>query len=262
MSTDDGLAGHVELLLAAQTGRRAVAPLTDTDDRLMVDDGYTIQAALVDRRVAGGDVVVGAKLGLTSKAKQQAMGVDVPCYGVLLDSHRLAADEPVRLDELIQPRAEPEIVFHLRDALAGPGVTVQDVLEATGALSCGLEIIDSRYDGYRFTLTDLVADNTSAGKFVLGAQRVDPAEIPDLSLVGCLLEVDGEPVATAAGAAVLGHPAAAVALLANWLGPRGRALEAGWSVLSGGLTNAVPLSVGTNVTATFGRLGHVSARAV
>lgn len=262
MSAADGLGAHVETLLAAEGERRAVAPLTDAYDCLTVEDGYEIQAAIIDRRVAGGDVVVGAKLGLTSKAKQQAMGVDVPCFGVLLGSRRLTADEPVRLNEFIQPRAEPEIVFHLRDALAGPGVTPQDVLAATGAVSCGLEIIDSRYDGYRFTLTDLAADNTSAGRFLLGAQSVDPGEIPDLSLIGCLLEVDGGVVATAAGAAVLGHPAEAVARLANWLGGRGGALQAGWSVFSGGLTIAVPLFAGTYVAATFGRLGHVSARAV
>lgn len=263
MNTTQGrLAAHVETLIVAEAGRFAVPPLTDGDEGLTVDRGYEIQAAIVEHKIAHGDIVVGAKLGLTSKAKQHAMNVDEPCYGMLLGSHVLGGDEPVQLDELIHPRAEPEIVFHLRDSLAGPGVTSHDVLAATAALSCGVEIIDSRYEDFRFTLADVVADNTSAARFILGPQQVDPRDIPDLSLVGCLLEVDGSLVSTASGAAVLGHPANAVALLANWLGARGHKLEAGWSILSGGLTNAVPLHAGTHLTARFGRLGCVSTRAV
>ena len=253
----------VDRLLAAERERTELPPFSaGADGGFDVVRAYELQDELVGRKVAAGAVMIGAKLGLTSRAKQRTMNVDTPCFGQLLDTQLLAADEPVRLDELIHPRVEPEIVFHLREALAGPGVTAHGVLAATAAIGCGLEVIDSRYAAYSFTLADVVADNTSAARFVLGERRVDPADIPDLSLVGVGVEKDGQGVATAAGAAVLGHPADAVALLANWLGRRGRRLEPGWVVLSGGMTDAVPLTPGCTVTATFGRLGTVRVRAV
>jgi 2-oxo-3-hexenedioate decarboxylase len=248
-------------LLDAEAHRQEVAPITDTVPGLSVEDGYAIQDVLLARRQEAGERIVGAKLGLTSRAKQRAMNVDEPCYAVLTDAMYLPAEEPVRLGELIHPRVEPEIVLYLAEDLAGPGVTAQDALDATSAVSCGLEVIDSRYTDFRFTLADVVADNASSARFTLGARRVDP-RLVDLSLVGCLFEHDGNLVATAAGAAVLGHPAEGVARLANWLGRRGRSLRAGWVVLSGGLTNAVPLSPGSQVVATFGHLGRVGLRAV
>ncbi len=128
-------------------------------------------------------------------------------------------------------------------------------------MCCGLEIIDSRYADFSFTAADVVADNTSEAKVVMGPIMIKPTDV-DLSLIGLLLEVDGEQVATASGAATMGHPAEAVALLANWLGARGEAIEAGWCVYSGGLTAAVPLNVGSHVTATFGHLGAVTVRGV
>jgi 2-oxo-3-hexenedioate decarboxylase len=248
-------------LLDAEARRQEVAPITDTVPGLSVEDGYAIQEALLARRLASGERIVGAKLGLTSRAKQRAMNVDEPCYAVLTDAMYLPAEEPIRLGELIHPRVEPEIVLYLGEDLAGPGVTAQDALDATSAVCCGLEVIDSRYTDFRFSLADVVADNASSARFTLGPRRVDP-RLVDLSLVGCLFEHDGNLVATAAGAAVLGHPAEAVARLANWLGRRGQRLRAGWAVLSGGLTDAVPLSPGSHVVATFGHLGRVGLRAV
>jgi 2-oxo-3-hexenedioate decarboxylase len=248
-------------LLDAEARRVAVAPITDTEPALGLDDAYAIQDELLARRLARGERLVGAKVGLTSRAKQEAMGVGEPVYGWLTDAMALPAEAPVVLSELIHPRVEPEIVFLLGDDLAGPGVTAQDVLAATEAVCCGLEVIDSRYEDFRFSLADVVADNTSAARFVLNPRRVDPGPI-DLALVGCLLEDGPDLVATAAGAAVVGHPAESVALLANHLGRRGRRLEAGWVVLSGGLTDAARLAPGSHVTATFGHLGRVGVRAV
>jgi 2-oxo-3-hexenedioate decarboxylase len=248
-------------LLDAEADRRDVAPITDSVPDLSVEEGYAIQDALLARKEASGERIIGAKIGLTSRAKQQAMNVNEPCYAVLTDAMLLPVEEPLRLAELIHPRVEPEIVLYLGEDLAGPGVTAQDALDATAAVSCGLEVIDSRYTDFRFTLADVVADNASSARFTLGTRRVDP-RLVDLSLVGCLFEHDGNLVATAAGAAVLGDPAEAVARLANWLGSRGRALRAGWAVLSGGLTDAVPLSTGSHVVATFGHLGRVGLRAV
>jgi 2-oxo-3-hexenedioate decarboxylase len=248
-------------LLDAEARRQAVAPITDTEPGLSVDDGYAIQDALIARREAAGERVIGVKLGLTSRAKQQAMNVNEPCFAVLTDAMHLPAEQPVRLGELIHPRVEPEIVLYLAHDLAGPGVTAQDVLDAAAAVCCGLEVIDSRYADFKFTLADVVADNASSARFTLGTQRVDPRTV-DLALAGCLLERDGDLVATAAGAAVLGHPAEAVARLSNWLGRRGRTLRAGWAVLSGGLTDAFALSDGSHVVATFGHLGRVGLWAV
>lgn len=251
--------------LADELLDRAVArvdggPLTD-DTPFDIGDGYAIQAALVAKQVAAGDRVIGAKLGLTSKAKQKTMGIDEPAYGVVLASTLLPSEEAVDLGRFIHPRVEPEIVFRMGASLAGPGVGIPDVLAATESIGCGFEVIDSRYANFKFTLPDVVADNTSAAGVVLGPTWVAPSSIPDLALVGVLLEADGVQVATAAGAAILGHPAGAVAVLANWLGARGLALEPGWLVMSGGMTDAVPLAAGHSVTATFAYLGSLTVRA-
>lgn len=248
-------------LLDAEARRQPVPPLTDAEPDLALEDAYAIQDELLARRLDRGERLVGAKVGLTSRAKQQAMGVSEPVYGWLTDAMAHPAEAPLPLSELIHPRVEPEIVFVLGTDLAGPGVSGQDVLAATAAVCCGLEVIDSRYENFRFTLPDVVADNTSAARFILGPKRMVPGDL-DLALVGCLLENGPDLVATAAGAAVVGHPAESVALLANHLGRRGRCLKAGWVVLSGGLTDAVPLAPGSHVTATFAHLGRVGVRAV
>lgn len=250
-----------ELLETAVREKRAIPRLTEQFPDLTLEDGYEIQGLLAARRIARGSSVVGAKLGLTSRAKQVQMKCTEPVYGRLFSDNFHPANEPFEVASLIHPRVEPEIVFVMKDRLAGPGVSAADVIAATKWICCGLEIIDSRYDGFSFTAADVVADNTSEAKVVMGPKMVDPAGL-DLSLIGLLLEVDGEQVATATGAATMGHPAEAVALLANFLGARGDAIEAGWTVFSGGLTAAVPLGVGSHVSATFGHLGTVTVRGV
>ncbi len=256
------LAKLARYLVDAEARREAVTPITDAEPGLSAEDGYAIQALVIDAKLAAGERVVGAKLGLTSKAKQAAMSVDQPVYGVLTSGMALGFDQPLNCDELIHPRVEPEIVFMLAESLAGPGVTGHDVLDATRWLTCGLEVIDSRFADFRFTHADVVADNTSASRFCLGSMRCSPSEVPDLSLVGCNLQVGSKVVATAAGAAILGHPASAVAMLANWMGARGGSLDTGTIIFSGGLTNAVPMHPGVSVSATFARLGTITLRGV
>lgn len=229
--------------------RTAVDPLTDTDPELDLAAAYAIQAAL--RADAG--PLAGWKLGVTSRAKQAQVGVDSPVFGFLAAANALDLGVPLDTSELIQPRAEPEIVFVLGRDLAGPHVTAADVLAATSGVAVGIEILDSRYRDYRFTMADVVADNTSAGRYVVGAP-VPPAGI-DLRLVGVLLEHNGELVHTASGAASMGHPAAAVAWMVRELAARGEGLQAGQVVLSGGLTAAVPVQAGDVVVATIDRLG-------
>jgi 2-keto-4-pentenoate hydratase len=162
---------------------------------------------------------------------------------------------PLETSELIQPRAEPEIVFTLGADLAGPHVTAVQFLAACSGVAVGVEVLDSRYRDYKFTITDVIADNTSAGRYVTGAP-VDPAGI-DLRLVGVVFQHNGEVVGTASGSAALGHPAAAGAWLVRALHEHGEGLRAGEIIFSGGLTAAVPLKAGDTVVAEIDRLGTV-----
>ena len=228
-------------------------------DDLTIEDAYTIQAAALAYRIDAGDAVAGAKLGLTSKEKQQQMGVDEPCYGWVLSSS--LSDGDVALDRLIHPRAEPEIVFVLGRDLAGPGVTADDVLDATEAVVGGIEIIDSRYEAFSFTLPDVIADNTSAARMIVGADGVGPRDV-DLREITCEFEVDGEVTGSATGAALLGDPAGCVAMLANHLGRYGGKLEAGWVIPAGAPCAAQPLTPGTVAVARYSHLGSVTARAI
>lgn len=245
-------------LARAAREREAVAPFSDGDASLAVADAYEVQDLVVAARLEAGARPLGAKLGLTSRAKQQQMSVHEPIYGWLTSDMALPEREPVDLGRFLHPRAEPEIGFQLGRELTGPA-TVADVLEATDALFAAIEIIDSRYAGFRFRLPDVVADNASSSGVAIGGVRRRPDELGDLRLLGCVLRVDGAVHATAAGAAVLGHPAQSVAWLADRLAERGRSLPAGSIVLSGALTDAVPLAPGTVVTAELAGLGTVEA---
>jgi 2-oxo-3-hexenedioate decarboxylase len=246
------LAGRLD---DAATGRSPITAVTKEAD-LDLAGAYRVQTAVVQRRVARGERIVGGKLGLTSRAKQRAMGVDQPLYALVTSGMARADGAVLDLGELIHPRVEPEIAFVLGEPLEGPSVTVADVLAATRYVCPALDVIDSRYEGFSFTHLDAVADNASSAAFALGNDFSSPAR--DLSLAGCVLEVDGQVVDSAAGAAVMGHPAAAVAFMANQLAATGRRLEAGWVVLSGGLTAPVPLTPGRTVTATINGLGSVT----
>ena len=168
--------------------------------------------------------------------------------------------EPVDLSRFIHPRVEPEIAFLLGRDVETPA-TVTSVLAATESVFAAVDVLDSRYENFRFTLPDVIADNASAGAFLLGPQAVRPADLDDLRLLGCVLRVNGEVVATAAGAATMGHPAASVAWLANRLAARGQKLTAGMLVFSGGLTEPVPLQLGTSVTAELEGLGTIEVYA-
>lgn len=250
-----------DIIQAAVRDRRAIPRLTTTYPDLTVEDGYAIQAEVAARRIAAGERIVGAKLGLTSRAKQVQMNVAEPMYGRLFSGGLQLANDPVVVDQLIHPRVEPEIVLIMGEELRGPGITAGDVLSATRAVACGLEVIDSRYADFSFTAADVIADNTSEARVVMGPKLVSPDGL-DLALVGLLLEADGVQIATATGAASMGHPAEAVAMLANFLGERGESIEPGWIIFTGGLTAAAPLRPGGHVTATFGHLGSVTVRGV
>jgi 2-oxo-3-hexenedioate decarboxylase len=239
-------------LLATESER---APLSEDWPDLDVETAYAIQDEALRLRRERGETLIGLKLGLTSRAKQERMGIDSPLLAWLTDAMVLPAGVPV--PPLIHPRAEPELVFVLGRRLAGPGVTAATALAAVDRVYGGIEVIDSRYTDYRFTLPDAVADNGSSAYFGVGPVGLPPAAL-DLSLEAALLEVDGQIVDTATGAAVQGHPAEALALAANALGARGLALEPGWLVLTGGMTDAVPVRPGSRVAAHFSHLGSVT----
>lgn len=243
-------------LLACEGERRDREPFTDDWTDLDLATAYRIQDETLRRRLARGEQVVGIKLGLTSRAKQKRMGIDVPLVAWLTDAMVLPAGEPVPQDALIHPRIEPEIVFVMGDRLQGPGVTAAQALAAVSHVLGGAEVIDSRYREFRFTLPDVVADNASSGAYVTGPVAL-PAQSLDLAAEAVLVEVDGEIVDSATGAAVQGHPAEALALAVNDLGRRGIAVEAGWVVLTGGMTDAVHVPPGTTVACHFTNLGSV-----
>lgn len=243
MSVDD-YAGRLQKAVADRT---AIDALGVPD----LPTAYAVQRVL--REAAG--PLAGWKLGVTSRAKQVQVGVSSPIFGFLAGANALDLGEPLDTATLIQPRCEPEIVFVLGRDLSGPHVTATDVLAATSGVAVGIEVLDSRYRDYSFTMADVTADNTSAGRFVVGTP-VPPAGI-DLRLVGVVLEKNGEVVATASGAASLGHPAAAVAWMVRTMAADGEGLSAGEVVLSGGLTAAVPVTAGDVVVASIDRLGTV-----
>ena len=243
-------------LIDAEAKRTGIEALTTTCGPFDVATAYDVQDAVVAARTHAGRTLAGAKLGLTSVAKQKQMHVDQPLYGWLTDDMALDVGQPLDTGALIQPRCEPEIAFLMARDLAGPQVTAAHVLAATAAVFPAIDVLDSRYAGYSFTLPDVVADNASAAGFLLGGQATEPAGV-DLRLTGLVLEKNGELAATAAGAAVLGHPAAAVAWLVRALHGRDRGLEAGQVVIAGALTGAVPVGPGDVIVAHFDRLGTV-----
>jgi 2-oxo-3-hexenedioate decarboxylase len=257
--TEWDVARAATVLAAAEAQRIDRGPITAEWPELDLETAYQVQDEILCRKVESGEHIVGVKLGLTSRAKQQRMGIDSPLTAWLTDRMVLPAGAPLVVGQLIHPRVEPEIVFVLGERLAGPGVTAARAMEAVSHVYGGLEIIDSRFTDFKFTLPDVVADNASSALFVVGGLAHKPDEL-DLALEACLLAVDGEVVDSATGAAVQGHPAEALALAANALAKRQLVLEPGWVVLTGGLTDAVFVEPGSRVSADFANLGSVTLR--
>jgi 2-keto-4-pentenoate hydratase len=246
----------------AETNRTPVDALTVRNPDITIKQAYDIQLAGVEIRLAAeGRRVVGKKIGLTSLAMQKLIGVDEPDYGHLLDNMLVREGEPIPRADLLLPKVEGEVAFILNNTLRGPGVTIADVLRATKGVMASIEIVDSRVRDWKIKLPDTIADNASSARFVLGSRLV-PVEGIDLRLVGMVFEKNGEVVNTGAGAAVLGHPAASVAWLANKLAAFGISLEAGEIILSGALTAAVDAQAGDSFHISFQQLGTVGVRFV
>ncbi|WP_418646997.1 2-oxopent-4-enoate hydratase [Thauera butanivorans] len=248
-------------LYEALVSRTPIAPPSAAHPDMTIEDAYHVQQRMLARRLEKGARVVGKKIGVTSKAVMNMLGVHQPDFGYLLDSMVYNEGESIAMDSLIQPKAEGEIAFVLKHDLQGPGVTAADVLAATEGVMACFEIVDSRIRDWQIRIQDTVADNASCGVFVLGDRLVDAAGI-DLALAGMVLEKNGEIVVTGAGAASMAHPVNAMVWLANTLGGLGIALKAGDIVLSGAMGAMVPVARGDSLRMSIGGIGGCSVRFV
>ena len=258
--TPDLARERARALYEARATGKAIAPFTDEDPSLGMDDGYDIQRELMTLILADGDTVIGHKVGVTSLPMQRMLGVDSPDYGPVLSSTVYRDGDTVPLSRFIAPKIEAEIVFVLGAPLRGPDVTVEQARAAISGAYAGLEIVDSRIEDWRIKLADTVADLASNGAMALADEVVPFGELPDPRLVGMVLTRNGELVDTGAGAAALGDPVAVVAWLANVLGRNGVGLGVGHLVMTGALHAAVPMAAGDEFVAEFDRLGTVRIR--
>lgn len=243
-------------LAQAERSREPITPLTAAYPDIDVVDAYEIQLINIRQRVAEGARVLGHKVGLSSKAMQQMMGVDEPDYGHLLDEMQVFEDTPVKAANYLYPRVEVEVAFILAGDLPGAGCTEEDVLAATEALAPSIELIDTRITDWKIALCDTIADNASSAGFVLGAARVSPADV-DVKAIDATLTRNGEVIAQGRSDAVLGNPVTAVAWLARKVESFGVRLKAGDVVLPGSCTRAIDARAGDEFVADFAGLGAV-----
>ena len=233
-----------ELYNALRT-RSTIAPLTDRVADITIEDAYLISLHLLNRRLeSDGEVIVGKKIGVTSAPVQEMLGVFQPDFGFLTNAMVCEDGAAIPIaGNLIQPRAEGEIAFRLNKDLVGPGVTEQDVLDATATIMPCFEIVDSRIDDWKIKIQDTVSDNASCGVFTLGSNEVDPRDF-DLPKLKLKVYKNGELHSEGYGSAVQGNPLTAVAWLANTLGKFGIPFEAGEVILSGSLVPLIPVVAG------------------
>jgi len=239
---------------------RCVPPLSDRGLQLDIDDAYAISLETLARRRADGERLVGKKIGVTSKAVQDMLGVHQPDFGFLTNAMEIISGDPIDMDvkRLIQPRAEAEIAFILSHDLIGPGVTDADVLKATAAIAPCFEIVDSRIRDWKIGIVDTVADNASCGVYVIGEDRVSPIGL-DLAALKVTVWKNGEQISEGFGSAVQGSPLTAVAWLANTLGRFGVSLNAGDVILSGSLVPLAPAARGDRFEMELHGVGRASA---
>lgn len=253
MLTEADRRALADRLFAAERDRQPILPLVAERPDLSAADAYQIQLLNVRRR---GGVVVGHKVGLSSTAMQQMMGVDEPDYGHLMADMRLTQDEAVDAGRYCYPRVEIEVAFLLGADLPGEGCTEDDVLEATAALAPSIELIDSRIQDWKISLADTIADNASSAGFVVGSTRVPPGNVDPRGIDAVLFRND-EVVAQGRSDAVLGNPVTAVAWLARTVAGFGVRLRAGHLIMPGACCRAVDAHPGDRFRAVFTGLGEV-----
>jgi len=257
--SSDTIRRYGDELYDSLISRVPVEPLTNREPDITIDDAYQIQLRMIQRRLDAGEVVVGKKIGVTSKVVMDMLGVNQPDFGHLLSGMVFNEGEPIEVAKMIAPKAEAEVAFILARDLNGPGVTAADVLRATDFVVPCFEIVHSRIRDWKIKIQDTVADNASCGVLTLGGTRRSPRDL-DLALAGMVLEKNGEIISTSAGAAVQGSPVNAVAWLANTLGRLGITLKAGDIILSGSQSPLVPVKAGDSLQCAVGGLGSTSVR--
>ncbi|WP_077328506.1 2-keto-4-pentenoate hydratase [Virgibacillus siamensis] len=248
---------HANHLARAWSDGEGVQPLTAVDPDLTIDEAYYVQLQTIQANVESGRKVTGKKIGLTSKAMQEMLGVGEPDYGHLTDDMEVNNRGEIPANRVLQPKVEGEIAFILKEDLVGPNVTSLDVLQATDAVVPALEIVDSRIKDWKITLADTVADNASSGLYLLGN---NPKKITDIDLkqIGMAVYKNDTLQNTGVGAAALGDPAKCVAWLANKLAKYDITLKAGEVILSGALSAAIEAEPGDHFYVKFAELGEVS----
>lgn len=244
-------------LMKAEVDKKPIDPFTSLTEVISVHDAYQIQLEQIRHKVDKGAIIVGKKIGLTSKVMQEMFDVNEPDYGHILDDMMYKNGETIAIDRFIQPKVEFEIAFVLKKSLKGPNVTQEDVIDATDYVVPAIEIIDSRIKNWKFKYEDTVADNGSSAGAILGGEAVYLQDI-DLPSVRMTVFKNGEEMDSATAAAVMGNPLNAVAWLANALSRFDISLNKGEVILSGALSAAVPVEDGDTFRADFDHLGSVS----
>lgn len=247
----------------AERTRAQIRQISLDHPDVTVADGYAIQKAWVGLKLARGERAIGRKIGLTSRAMQQASAIDEPDYGVLLDPMAIDDGATIPPDRFIKPRVEVELGFQLKDRVAGPNVTLFDVLNATDYVIPSFEIIDARCHsvdpdtGRTRKVMDTISDNAANAGVIWGGRPVRPDAV-DLRMVPGVLYCNGKVEETGVAAGVLGHPANGLVWLARKLAPHGEALEAGSFILSGSFTRPVHAQPGDVLQCDFGPLGQIT----
>jgi 2-oxo-hept-3-ene-1,7-dioate hydratase len=261
--TPEEIEGLAERLFEAERTRTQTRVLSLEFPEANMDDAYAVQAALIRRKLAAGRKAKGWKIGLTSKAMQYALNIDIPDSGVLLDDMFFPDSATIPADRFIQPRVEAEIAFVMKAPLKGPDVTIFDVLNATDYITPALEILDTRVQRVdpetkkARTIFDTISDNAANGGIVMGGRPARPLDA-DMRWIGAIVSRNAEIEETGLGAGVLNHPAAGIAWLANRLAQYGSSIAAGDVVLSGSFIRPVEARHGDTITADFGPYGTVS----
>ncbi|MEC1259213.1 fumarylacetoacetate hydrolase family protein [Bacillus swezeyi] len=245
------------LLYFAEAENREIERMTSDYPDMTVEDAYRVQEELISLKLKHGSGIIGPKMGLTSRAKMQQMNVEEPIYGYIFEDMIVPNGGHINMDKLIHPKVEAEIAFLLGEDIEGPGITGEQVLAATDYFIPALEIIDSRYKNFSFTLPDVIADNASSSRVVFG-ERIKKPENLKLESAEVSLMINGVVKEQGTGAAVVGHPANSAAMLANMLARKKQKLKAGSIILTGGVTGAVMLKPGDSVSAQVEGLGDVS----
>ena len=250
-------------LVAAEQNRQQIGLLSITHPSWTMEDAYKVQAAVVKQKRASGRRVIGWKIGLTSKAMQDALKINIPDSGILFDDMLFESGATVPKGRFIQPRIEAEIAFIMKTDLRGPGVSVDDVRNATQWVVPSLEILDTRIlrvdpsTKSTRTIVDTISDNAANAGIVLGKER-NTVDAFDLRWIGAIVKRNGEVEETGLGAGVLDEPAAGIAWLANRLAKYGDHIRAGDIVLSGSFIRPVEAISGSSFEADFSGFGSVS----